>query len=71
MVNVLLGSRGGHLVGGDPHPQVDDLHAGVAEGAGDDLDAAVVSVQAELGEEDAGRVVQSVFNSRNQSLAAV
>ncbi len=32
---------------------VDDLHAGVAQGAGDDLGAAVMTVQARLGDYDA------------------
>ena len=31
---------------------VDDLHAGVPQGAGDDLGAAVVPVQAGLGDDD-------------------
>ncbi len=60
-VHVLLGGGSGHLVRRDPHAEVDDLHAGVAEGAGDDLDAAVMAVQAELGEEDAGWVEASIL----------
>ena len=34
-------------------PGVDDLHAGVAQRAGDDLRAAVVPVEAGLGDDDA------------------
>ena len=59
-VHVLLGRRRGHLVGGDPHSQVDNLHAGVAQRAGNDLDTAVMAVQAELGEEDAGWIQPSI-----------
>ena len=55
-VDVFLGGGCGHLVGGDAHAEIDNLHAGVAESAGDDLDATVVAVQAEFGEEDAGWV---------------
>ena len=60
-VHIFLGGGGGHLVGRDPHAEIDHLHAGVAEGAGDDLYAAVVAVQAELGEEDAGWVEASIL----------
>jgi hypothetical protein len=34
---------------------VDDLHAGVAQGAGDDLGASVVSVETRLGHDHAQR----------------
>jgi hypothetical protein len=70
-VHVLLGGGGGHLVGSDSHTEIDNLHAGVAEGSGDDLHPTVMPVQAELGEEDAGRVAQFASNSRNQLLVAV
>ncbi len=30
--------------------RVNDVHAGIAQGAGDDLDAAVVAVQTDFGE---------------------
>jgi hypothetical protein len=36
-----------------PEAGVDDLHAGIAEGSGDDLGAAVVAVEAGLGDENA------------------
>ena len=63
-VNVLLRGCRRHLVGSDPHSQVNHLHAGIAERAGDDLDAAVMAVQAELGEEDAGWMARSGSDSR-------
>ncbi len=48
-VDVFLdGGRGDHF-GGLTEARVDDFHAGVAEGAGDDFGAAIVSVQAGLG----------------------
>ena len=53
-VHVFLGGGSGNLIGGYAHPQVHDLHASVAEGAGDDLDAAVVAVQTKFGEQNAG-----------------
>ena len=37
-------------------PGVDDVHAGVAQRARDDLDAAVVAVEADLGDDDADRL---------------
>jgi hypothetical protein len=36
-----------------PETCVDHFHAGVAKGAGDDLGAAVVSIEAGLGDQDA------------------
>jgi len=52
-VDVFLdGGRDDHL-GGLAETSVDDFHAGVAEGAGDDFGAAIVAVQARLGDEDA------------------
>ena len=52
-VGVLLDHRLGDLLGRLVQAGVDDLHAGVAEGAGDDLGAAVVAVEAGLGDDDA------------------
>jgi len=52
-VDVFLGGGGGDHLGGLAKASVDDLHAGVAEGAGDDLGAAVVAVEAGLGNQHA------------------
>jgi len=49
-VNVFLDGGGGDHLGRLAQAGVDDLHAGVAEGAGDDFGAAVVSVEAGLGD---------------------
>ena len=50
-VDVFLDRRGHHLFRGPVQPSVDDLHAGVAEAAGDDLGAAVVAVESDLGDQ--------------------
>ena len=52
-VGVLLDHGRGDLLGRLVQAGVDDLHAGVAERAGDDLGAAVVAVEAGLGDDDA------------------
>ena len=52
-VGVLVGDGADDGLGRLPQAGVDDVHAGVAQGAGDDLDAAVVAVEADLGEDDA------------------
>ena len=52
-VDVFLDGGGDDHLGGLAEAGVDDLHAGVAEGAGDDLCAAVVAVEAGLGDKDA------------------
>ena len=44
-------------VGGLAQPEVDDLHARVAEDARHDLQPAVVTVEAQLGQDDADRSV--------------
>ncbi len=47
-VSVLFLGGGHDRRSGLAQAEVDDLHAGVTENAGDDLDAAVVAVEAEL-----------------------
>src|SRR5207248_11512705 len=54
-VGVLVGDGADDGLGRLPQPGVDDLQAGVAQGAGHHLDAAVVAVEADLGEDDAER----------------
>src|SRR5262249_35138142 len=54
-VGVLVGGGADDGLRRLPQPGVDDVEAGVAQGAGDDLDAAVVAVEADLGEDDANR----------------
>src|SRR5882757_5881632 len=49
-VDVFLYRGGGDHLRGLPEAGVDDFHAGVAEGAGNDLGAAVVAVEAGLGD---------------------
>ena len=61
-VAYLLDGQRSVFVGDGPHdgfgrlPQasVDDVHAGVAQGPRHDLDAAIVAVEADLGDQDAG-----------------
>jgi hypothetical protein len=48
-VHVFLDGGGGDHLGGLAEAGVDDFHAGIAQGAGDYLRAAVVAVQAGLG----------------------
>ncbi len=52
-VGVLVGDGADDGFGRLPQAGVDDVHAGVAQGAGHDLDAAVVAVEPDLGEDDA------------------
>ena len=52
-VSVLFLGSGHDRRGGLAQAEIDDLHAGVAQDAGDDLDAAVVAVEAELRQHDA------------------
>ncbi|MCU1252606.1 MAG: hypothetical protein JWQ49_5635 [Edaphobacter sp.] len=52
-VDVFLDGGGDDHLRGLAKAGVDDLHARVAEGSGDDLGSAVVAVQAGLGYEDA------------------
>ena len=52
-VDVFLNGGGGDHLGSLAQAGVDDFHAGVAQGAGDDFCAAVVAVEAGLGDEDA------------------
>src|SRR5262249_50473502 len=49
-VGVLVGNGADDCFRCLPQSSVDDLHAGVAQAAGNDLDAAVVAVEADLGE---------------------
>jgi hypothetical protein len=49
-VDVFLDGGGGDHLGGLAQAGVHDFHAGVAQGAGDDFRAAVVAVQARLGD---------------------
>ena len=51
-VDVLVDGGGGDGLGRLEQAGVDDLVAGVAQDAGDDLDAAVVPVEADLGDQD-------------------
>ena len=51
-VGVLVGDGADDRLGRLPQAGVDDVHAGVAQGPGHDLDAAVVAVEADLGEDD-------------------
>ena len=52
-VGVLVGDGADDRLGRLPQPGVNDVHAGVAQGAGHDFDAAVVAVEADLGKHDA------------------
>ena len=52
-VNVFLNGGGSDHLGSLAQTGVDYLHAGVAEGAGDDFCAAVVAVETGFGDEDA------------------
>ena len=52
-VGVFLDRRLDDLLGGLMEAGIDHLHAGVAQGARDDLGAAVVSIEAGLGDDDA------------------
>jgi len=54
-VGVLVGDGADDGLRRLPQAGVDDVHPGVAQGAGHDLDAAVVAVEADLGEHDADR----------------
>jgi hypothetical protein len=55
-VAVLVAGGDGEGAWGLPEAGVDDVDAGIAEGAGDDFDAAVVPVEPHLSQEDAGAV---------------
>ena len=52
-VSVLFLGGGHDRCCGLAQAEIDDLHAGVTEDAGDDLDAAIVAVEAELRQHDA------------------
>ncbi len=54
-VGVLLDHRLGHLLRRLVEAGVDDLEAGVPQGPGDDLGAAVVPVEPGLGDDDSVR----------------
>jgi hypothetical protein len=54
-LGVLLDDGGHDLLGRLVQAGVDHLHAGVPQGAGDDLGAAIVTVQPGLGDHDAQR----------------
>ena len=62
-VGVLVGHGADDRLGRLPEPGVDDFHAGVAEAAGDDLDAAVVAVEADLGQNNADRKGAAAINN--------
>src|SRR3989442_6733504 len=63
--------RGGHdLLGRLVKPGVDDLDAGVAQGTGDDLGAAIVTVEARLGDDDADFALGHGRSSRARALPA-
>ena len=55
-VDVLLDRRLDDLLRRAMQAGVDDVHAGVAQRARDDLDAAVMAVEADLGDDDANRL---------------
>ena len=55
-VDVLLHGSVDDLLGRAMQAGVDDVHAGVAQRARDDLDAAVVAVEADLGDDHADAV---------------
>ena len=61
-VDVLVARDGGDGLGRLPQARVDHLHARVTQRAGDDLDAAVVTVEPDLGDED------STGRSRDRAL---
>ena len=52
-VGVLVGDGADHGLGRLPQAGVDDVHAGVAQGPGHDLDAAIMAVEPDLGQHDA------------------
>ena len=52
-IDVLIDGRSGNGLRCLEEPGVDHLIAGIAQDAGDDLDAAVVAVETDLGDEDA------------------
>src|SRR5271165_3788242 len=57
-IDVFLDGSGGDHLRGLAEAGVDDFHAGVAEGAGDDFGAAVVAVEAGLGNQYANFAVR-------------
>src|SRR5215470_20062693 len=50
-VHVFLNGRGHNLIGCSVEARVDDVHAGIAERAGNDFDASIVTIEAHLCEE--------------------
>ena len=52
-VDIFVHGGAHHFLRGLVQPRIDDVHAGVAEAAGDDLHPAIVSVEAHLGDEHA------------------
>ena len=52
-IGIFLLGCGDDAVGGLTQSEVDDLHPGVAQNAGDNLDATVVTVEAQLRQDDA------------------
>ena len=62
-VHVLLHRRGRDHLGRLVQPGVDHLHAGVAQRGGHHLGAAVVAVEAGLGDQDADRAGQRVMDA--------
>ena len=67
-VGVLLRRRGHDLLGALPEAGVDDLHARVAQGAGDDLRPPVVAVEARLGHQYPDLPVASSWSSKDRGL---
>ena len=68
-VGVLLLGRGDDRRRGLAEAEVDDLHARVAQDAGDDLDPAVVAVEPELGQDDPDGVLRGVVGVGHQTIA--
>src|SRR5688572_24858635 len=68
-VGVLLDDGGGYLLRSLVQPGVDHLHAGVTQGAGDDLGAAVVPVEPGLGDDNADLAAAGLLAHRRERSA--
>src|SRR5262249_33511983 len=62
-IGIFVGHGADHRFGRLPQPRIDDFHAGVAKCAGDHLDATVVTIEADLGEDDADAEASSGHQS--------
>jgi hypothetical protein len=70
-VNVLLDGGGGNHFGRLAEAGVDYLHACVAQGAGDDFGAAVVAIQARLGNQNSYFFLRHILGNRTQHLRKI